>query len=182
MGEWAERTLGDVLTLQRGFDLPKRLRRPGPYPVVSSAGVTGSHNEFKIDPPGIVIGRYGSLGSVHWINEQFWPLKHGIVGQGLKGNDPCFLSYLLRTVALDGSTASAVPGVNRNHLHKVVVRAPDLTTQRRIAVVLSTFDKLIEINERRIELLGISLGRCTGSGSYTFGFRGMKRQCSLTRT
>src|SRR5207244_2270529 len=73
--EWADLTLGDVLTLQRGFDLPGRLRKPGPYPIVSSSGVTGFHSEFKVEPPGVVIGRYGSLGSVHWVTEAFWPLN-----------------------------------------------------------------------------------------------------------
>jgi type I restriction enzyme S subunit len=70
-----------------------------------------------------------------------------------KANDPKFISYLLRTVAMDGSTASAVPGVNRNHLHRVLVGRPTLGTQRRVASILSAFDELIEINERRIELL-----------------------------
>jgi type I restriction enzyme S subunit len=64
MSDWVEMELGEVLTLQRGFDLPKRARNPGPYPVVSSSGVTGSHDAFKVNPPGVVIGRYGSLGSV----------------------------------------------------------------------------------------------------------------------
>lgn len=153
MSEWAERALGEVLTLQRGFDLPKRVRQAGRYPVVSSAGVTGSHDQFKVEPPGVVIGRYGSLGSVHWMDEPFWPLNTALWVKDFKGNDPRFLSYLLQTVAVDGSTASAVPGVNRNHLHKVVVRVSDLLTQRRIAAIFSAFDELIEINERRIELL-----------------------------
>jgi type I restriction enzyme, S subunit len=153
MGEWADRALGEVLTLQRGFDLPKRLRQPGPYPVVSSAGVTGFHIEFKVHPPGVVIGRYGSLGSVHWVEKPFWPLNTALWVKDFKGNDARFLSYLLQTVAVDGSTASAVPGVNRNHLHKVLVRVPCIQTQKHIAAVLSAFDELIEINERRIELL-----------------------------
>jgi len=145
--------LGDVLTLQRGFDLPGHSRKPGPHPIVSSSGVTGSHSEFKVEAPGVVIGRYGSLGSVHWITEPFWPLNTSLWVKDFKGNDERFVSYLLRTVAVDGSTASAVPGVNRNHLHKLPVRRPAVTTQRRIAAVLSAFDELIEINERRIELL-----------------------------
>lgn len=70
-----------------------------------------------------------------------------------KGNDPRFVSYLLRTVSTDGSAASAVPGVNRNHLHRLPVRVPSVRTQRRIAATLSAFDDLIAINERRIELL-----------------------------
>ncbi len=153
MSDWVEMELGEVLTLQRGFDLPKRARNPGPYPVVSSSGVTGSHDEFKVNPPGVVIGRYGSLGSVHWVTEPFWPLNTGLWVKDFKGNDPRFMSFLLETVAIDGSAAAAVPGVNRNHLHKLTVRLPDLATQRRVAAVLSAIDDLIEINERRIELL-----------------------------
>lgn len=153
MPEWSETTLGEVLTLQRGFDLPKRLRREGPYQVVSSSGVTGRHDEFKVEPPGVVIGRYGTLGSVHWITEPFWPLNTSLWVKDFKGNDPRFLSYLLRTVAMDGSGAAAVPGVNRNHLHRLRVRIPLLREQRSIRAVLATFDELIEINERRVEVL-----------------------------
>lgn len=153
MGEWVDLALGDVLTLQRGFDLPARARRPGPHPIVSSSGVTGFHSESKVEPPGVVIGRYGSLGSVHWVTEPFWPLNTSLWVKDFKGNDERFVACLLRTVAVDGSAASAVPGVNRNHLHKLPVSVPSLTTQRRIAAALSAFDELIEINERRIELL-----------------------------
>lgn len=153
MGEWTDVTLGEVLTLQRGFDLPQRQRRPGPYPVVSSAGFTGVHDEFKVSPPGVVIGRYGSLGTVHWVHEPFWPLNTALWVKDFKGNDPRFISYLLKTVTVDGSAAAAVPGVNRNHLHKQCVKVPSMRLQRRIVALLSTLDELIEINERRIELL-----------------------------
>jgi type I restriction enzyme S subunit len=153
VGEWVDLALGEVLTLQRGFDLPERSRRPGPHPIVSSSGVTGFHSEFKVEAPGVVIGRYGSLGSVHWVTEPFWPLNTSLWVKDFKGNDERFVACLLRTVAVDGSTASAVPGVNRNHLHKLPMRVPPLTTQRRIAALLFAFDELIEINERRIDLL-----------------------------
>jgi type I restriction enzyme S subunit len=73
MSDWRDVSLGDVLTLQRGFDLPARDRLDGPFPIVSSSGVTGRHAIAKVDPPGVVIGRYGSLGSVHWVTEPFWP-------------------------------------------------------------------------------------------------------------
>lgn len=151
--DWKELTLGDVLTLQRGFDLPQRKRIDGPFPVVSSAGVTGSHSEFKVPGPGVVIGRYGSLGAVHWIDGPFWPLNTSLWVKDFKDNNPKFISYLLKTVTLDGSTASAVPGVNRNHLHKLHVTCPPPPIQRRIASVLSSFDDLIGLNERRIGLL-----------------------------
>jgi type I restriction enzyme S subunit len=145
--------LGDVLTLQRGFDLPARERVEGPFPIVSSSGVTGWHATAKAEPPGVVIGRYGSLGSVHWVTTPYWPLNTALWVRDFKGNDPRYVSYLLRTVHVDGSTASAVPGVNRNHLHRVPVVVPSVDLQTRIAAVLGAFDELIEINERRIELL-----------------------------
>lgn len=153
MPEWEEMPLGDVLTLQRGFDLPERSRKVGSYPVVSSSGITGSHDEFKVDPPGVVIGRYGSLGSVFWIDEPFWPLNTSLWVKDFKGNDPRYLSYLLQTVTMDGSAAAAVPGVNRNHLHKIHVRVPDKTIQRRIAALLAAFDEAIGINRRRIQVV-----------------------------
>jgi len=145
--------LGEMLTLQRGFDLPARDRTEGPFPIVSSSGVTGWHAESKVAPPGVVIGRYGSLGSVHWVTEPFWPLNTSLWVKDFGGNDERFVSYLLKTVSVDGSTASAVPGVNRNHLHRLPVRRPPVHAQRRIAAVLSAFDELIEISERRIEVL-----------------------------
>ena len=153
MSEWREVSLGEMLTLQRGFDLPARDRTEGPFPIVSSSGVTGWHAESKVAPPGVVIGRYGSLGSVHWVTEPFWPLNTSLWVKDFGGNDERFVSYLLKTVSVDGSTASAVPGVNRNHLHRLPVRRPPVHAQRRIAAVLSAFDELIEISERRIEVL-----------------------------
>ena len=153
MRDWRETTLGEVLTLQRGFDLPARDRVDGPYPIVSSSGITGFHAVAKVQPPGVVIGRYGSLGSVHWITEPYWPHNTALWVKDFKGNDPRLVSYLLRTISHDGSAAAAVPGVNRNRLHRLPVRVPLAPVQHRIAAVLSAFDELIAINERRIELL-----------------------------
>lgn len=65
----------DVLTLQRGFDLPHKDRREGIYPVVSSSGVTGYHDEYKSKGPGVVTGRYGTLGEVYYIPGPYWPLN-----------------------------------------------------------------------------------------------------------
>jgi type I restriction enzyme S subunit len=115
--------------------------------------VTGRHAVAKAEPPGVVIGRYGSLGSVHWVTEPYWPLNTALWVKDFKGNDPRYVSYLLRTITVDGSSASAVPGVNRNHLHRLPVRVPRLSVQRRISAILAAFDELIQINERRIELL-----------------------------
>jgi type I restriction enzyme, S subunit len=151
---WRDCKLGDVVTLKRGYDLPRERRVPGSFPIVSSAGVTGSHAEAKVRGPGVVTGRYGTLGEVYFIDEDFWPLNTALYVRDFKGNDPRFISYFLRLLDLGTrNAAGAVPGVNRNHLHAMEVRVPLVPTQRRIAAVLSEYDDLIENCERRIRLL-----------------------------
>lgn len=65
---WSDCKLGDVLTLKRGHDLPEQRRVAGTVPVVSSSGITGYHKEAKAQPPGVVTGRYGTLGEVYYID------------------------------------------------------------------------------------------------------------------
>ena len=72
---WRECHLGDVVTLKRGFDLPNRARRDGNVPIISSAGVSGYHGAAKVKGPGVVTGRYGTLGEVFFVEEDFWPLN-----------------------------------------------------------------------------------------------------------
>jgi len=38
MSEWEEKTLGELLTLKRGYDLPEQLRKEGKIPIYSSSG------------------------------------------------------------------------------------------------------------------------------------------------
>ncbi len=151
---WQTAKLGDVLTLKRGYDLPNRARKPGDVPIVSSSGVTGSHNVAKVAAPGVVTGRYGTLGEVFYLTEDFWPLNTSLYVQDFKGNHPRWISYFLKqTLGRPTSNKAAVPGVNRNDLHARTVRYPDTDTQKRIANILSTYDNLIENNRRRIQLL-----------------------------
>lgn len=154
MSGWRDCSLGDVLTLQRGFDLPNGSRRAGKVPVVSSAGITGVHDEAKVSAPGVVIGRYGTLGDVHYVQEDFWPLNTTLWVKDFKGNYPHFCAYMLETIGIaETSGSAAVPGVNRNVLHGLPVRLPPLETQRRLASILGAYDDLIEVNRRRIAVL-----------------------------
>ncbi len=151
---WNDYTLGDVLTLKRGHDLPEKRRVYGDVPVVSSSGITGYHNEPKAQPPGVVTGRYGTIGEVYFIDQPYWPLNTALYVVDFKGTDPQFAAYLLRnTLRNYKSEKAAVPGVDRNVLHRIKVRAPDENEQKAIVSVLAAYDDLIENNRRRIALL-----------------------------
>jgi type I restriction enzyme S subunit len=154
MSEWRTCRLGEVLTLKRGFDLPKQRRSPGRFPIVSSSGITDRHAEAIVKGPGVVIGRYGTLGKVFYLQEDFWPLNTSLYVSEFKGNDPRFVSLLLETVDVFAhSDKAAVPGVNRNHLHDAMVRVPDVRTQGQIASLFTAFDDKIDLNRRMNETL-----------------------------
>jgi type I restriction enzyme S subunit len=152
--DWREVPLGEVVTLQRGFDLPTWDRKPGGVPVVSSSGLSGTHSEARVLAPGVVTGRYGTIGEVFYLCEEFWPLNTTLYVKDFKGNDPRYVSYLLRTVDFFAhSDKSSVPGVNRNDLHRSVVRVPALPVQRAIAHILGALDDKIELGRRMNETL-----------------------------
>lgn len=70
--------------------------------------------------------------------------------------DPYFVYYLLRTKTdilknIAGGVAS--PIVNKSSFSNIEVCVPSLPTQRKIAIILSTYDDLIENNTRRIKIL-----------------------------
>lgn len=147
---WVEVTLGDVITLQRGFDLRAQDRTNGDVPVISSSGFSGTHSEAKVIGPGVVIGRYGSIGQVFYVDRDFWPHNTTLFVKDFKGNDPLFISYLLQTIDYEAhNDKSSVPGVNRNHLHMTRVHIPrSPNEQRAIAAILGALDDKIELNRR----------------------------------
>lgn len=153
MSGFAEYKLGDLLTLQRGFDITKSEQQEGDVPIVSSSGISSFHNQSKSSAPGVVIGRKGSLGTVHYLKANYWPHDTTLWVKDFKGNDPRFIYYFLQTLHLENfDVGSSNPTLNRNHLHKIRVLFPK-EQQKKIAAILSAYEELIENNRRRIELL-----------------------------
>ena len=150
MNKISKTTLGDLIEFQRGYDLPKSDFKVGKVPVISSNGILGYHNQAKVKGPGITIGRSGTVGLPHYINEDFFPHNTALFIKDFKGNYPKYIFYLLKTLSLnDRGSGSGVPTMNRNHLHPLKVSAHlDFNTQQKIASVLSALDSKIELNNR----------------------------------
>ena len=147
MGNWRNGELGNFITLKRGFDLPQQKREDGQVPIFSSSGITGTHSTAMVNAPGVITGRYGTIGEVFYAAEDFWPLNTTLFVEDFHGNDAKFIYYFLKTLEWSKFTsASAVPGINRNTVHKETVSLPDIETQRRIASTLSMLDEKIKTN------------------------------------
>ncbi len=122
---WNVGSLGDLLELKRGYDLPKKHRVPGSVPIISSSGPSGWHDTAKAAGPGVVAGRYGTIGRVFYVEGNYWPLNTSLYVRDFKGGPPRWAFHLLERVNWHAYTGkSAVPGVNRNHVHKERVVLP----------------------------------------------------------
>ena len=147
---WSHMLLGDLIELKRGYDLPKKQRVAGHVPLISSAGLSDCHDEAKVKGPGVITGRYGTIGEVFYIKDDFWPLNTTLYVKDFKGNHPKFIYYFLKTINyLQFSDKAAVPGVNRNHLHKASILVPlNIDEQKQIAKILSDLDDKIHLNNQ----------------------------------
>ena len=133
---WEVGKLEDVLVLQRGFDLPKTNRVEGGVPIYASTGVTGLHNEAKVKGPGVLTGRSGSLGTVTYIHEDFWPLNTTLWIKKFKWGTPAFAYYVLSGIDFETfNSGAAVPSLNRNNVHGL----PTLLPNRE---VIAVFDEI----------------------------------------
>jgi len=147
MAEWKTGELGEFFTLKRGYDLPQQRRKEGSIPIFSSSGISGSHSEAMVKAPGVVTGRYGTIGEVFYAETDYWPLNTTLYVENFHGNHPRFVYYFLKTIEWEKFTsASAVPGINRNTVHKELISVPDIETQKVIADHLALLDEKIALN------------------------------------
>jgi type I restriction enzyme S subunit len=106
--------------------------------------------------PGVVTGRYGTIGEVYFINRAFWPLNTALYVRDFKGNSPRFVYYLLRQIEfLQYSDKAAVPGINRNHLHQAPIVLPPRHIQEAFERLLAPLWARQEANDSETATLTV---------------------------
>lgn len=150
MSEWKKATLASAVRLKRGIDLPTPQRRPGPYPVLGSSGISGWHDKAPLAGPGVTIGRSGaSIGVATWFDGPFWPLNTTLFVDSFEGNDPRFIFQLLDSIDFTAfNSGSAQPSLNRNFIAQIEVLLPPLVEQQAITEVVGALEEKIAVNER----------------------------------
>lgn len=118
---WVIKKLSDVLEFAYGKALVESDREAGTIPVYGSSGIVGTHNKSIVSGPSIVVGRKGNVGSLFWVNEDFYPIDttfYVISSYKLE-----FIYYLLKSQTFSGGD-SAVPGLNRSYAYSKLVLLP----------------------------------------------------------
>ena len=147
---WRVTRLDEFCILQRGFDIIKKDQVAGDVPVVSSGGIASYHNIAKVKGPGVVVGRKGTLGKVHYLDGNYWPHDTTLWVKDFKGHDPLFTSYFLKTLRLERYNSGASnPTLNRNTVHAELVAYPAIDEQGAIGRVLRMVDDKAKVHAQR---------------------------------
>lgn len=144
---WKIQPFEQFATLRRGFDLPVQDRIPGHVPIVGSNGIVGYHNQAKINGPGVVTGRSGSIGLSYYIDRDYWPLNTGLYVADFHNNHPLFIHYYFNVFDFEKYSAGvSVPTLNRNLVHSVLIGVPRVEEQKEIAQFLSVVDRKLDLH------------------------------------
>lgn len=152
---WTLGPLGDLAQFQRGFDITKSTQAEGgTVPVVSSGGIKSFHDVAAVSGPGVVIGRKGSIGSVHYVDSDYWPHDTTLWCKDFLGNLPKFVFYRLQLVDMKRlDSGAANPALNRNFLHAEVIAWPDVEEQQQIVDVVELIDRKLDLHRRKRDTL-----------------------------
>jgi type I restriction enzyme, S subunit len=151
---WRVGTLQDLLVLQRGFDLPAQDRVPGDYPIIAASGPSGTHKVAMAKGPGVVTGRSGVLGRVFLELGDYWPLNTALWVKEFRGATPCYAYEVLRLLDFSSFNAgSAVPTLNRNHVHTLPYLIPSRTCVEAYEALAIQLHQRVRLNEKQAQTL-----------------------------
>lgn len=151
--KWPQVDFEEVLFLQRGFDLPTYERdQDGDIDVYGSNGVLSSHNIAKVKGGGVITGRSGTIGKVHYTLNDYWPLNTTLFSKNLLGNNIIYLAYMLKMFNLERfDNGTGVPTLNRNIVHKEKIYKVDVNLQNKFAEIVEKTEKLKEKYQQSLE-------------------------------
>ena len=147
--EWKEDVLGNVLEVKYGKDHKKLA--DGQYPVYGSGGLMRYVDSKLYDGPSILIPRKGTLNNIMFVESPFWTVDTmfwSIINTDKV--DPKFLFYsICKRDFASMNVGSAVPSMTVNILNDIQISYPkNIEEQRRIASILSSLDRKIELNNK----------------------------------
>lgn len=151
---WVTNRLEIILELAYGKALKKTERTNGDYPVYGSGGVDGTHNEYLVKGPGVIVGRKGTVGSLHWENKDFYPIDTVFFVKPKEYYSLAYCYQLLKTLGLENmNTDAAVPGLNRNNAYRLEVVTPTQSIIAKFTNIIQTIQHKMDSNHNETENL-----------------------------
>ena len=154
VSSWKQGTVGDVLQLQRGHDLPRAEMVDGKYPVAGSTDTIGYHNQYTTKAPVIVMGRSGNIGNPRLYLCDCWAHNTSLYVKQFINSEPIWTFFLLKNLNYDSFVGgSAVPTLNRNDVHAYSIAIPPIELQKDFSEKVIKLISIKEINITEISKL-----------------------------
>ena len=158
--EWEVVKLGKIVNFKNG-ERPEIILKEGKIPIYGANGIMGYTNEYIVDNDFIiVIARvgWGTVGKVHLASGKVWVSDNAIYSQNYKSSVYLpYLFYLLKFIRLERfalrSAAGSYAIITQTSLQNLKLQLPPFEEQKKIAEILSTVDKRLEVERKRKEKL-----------------------------
>lgn len=160
--EFITNKIGNIADLKAGGDAPKYVSNVRTdefcYPIfsngISNEGLYGYTNKYTMSANTLTISARGTIGAVFYRKEPYLPIVRLI---SIIPNEniilPKYMYYLLKSFPIEGFGAVQQQLTIPYYKKTKVTFEKDLKTQDKVASILSTYDDLIEKNNRKIEIL-----------------------------
>lgn len=143
---WKVQRVGKVIELVYGKALKSTDRQEGTVPVYGSGGITGYHNTPLVPHGSIIVGRKGTVGSLYWEDEPFFPIDTTYYVRPLAA-PLTFCYYTMQILGLEKmNTDAAVPGLNRENVYRLKLVLPDLATLQLFDLEATALRKAMRAN------------------------------------
>jgi len=135
---WTPVRLADIAKVRYGKSLEEDARKSsGRVPVYASGGLVGTHNVSLSKGPSIVIGRKGSVGTVYFVEGEFWAIDTTFYLDQI--STQIDLGFLIAAFQFFGlgryKLVVGVPGLSRTDLERFQLPLPPLSEQKRLVQI-----------------------------------------------
>lgn len=149
---WKEFRLNELIKINNGKNYSHL--NEGKTPVYGSGGIMCYVDSFLHDGEAVLLPRKGTLNNILYTKGRIWTVDTMYYATVNENANPYYLYCYLNILKLDQlDSGSSLPSMTQSIYYNVKVKLPELKVQQRIASILYTYDDLIEVNNKRIELL-----------------------------
>jgi len=132
-------TLGDLIKLRSGQNLPAKKMESGPYLVYGGNGVNGTHNQYMFDIEKIVIGRVGVYcGCLYFSKPKSWITDNALYVHSMSSRlHSLYLFAALEHANLNQyASQAAQPLISGSRIYPVEILVPPLEDQLRFSNIV----------------------------------------------